>query len=223
MRDGYLEHLLELGERDRARKPTQIADERGASSRQRARRRAQSDYVRAEPDGSGGVWARLPRRPRRRRRRTSTTGVDARAARRAARDADARAGRISTCTRSSSAARSSARRDGRGRAAARLGRGRGAGVRDARRRGHPRAPDRPGHRARHVQPAPRRAARRRDRRALHAARSTSPTSQAPVEIFNSPLSRGGRARLRVRLQPRLPRRRWCCGKRSSATSSTPRR
>ena len=44
--------------------------------------------------------------------------------------------------------------------------------------------------------------------------------QARCEIYNSTLSEAGGAGLRVRLQPRLSRKRWCCGKRSSATLPT---
>ena len=78
-------------------------------------------------------------------------------------------------------------------------------------------------RARHVQPAPRRAARRRERpHATCRSQHLSP-DQAPVEIYQQPALRSRRAGLRVRLQPRLPRRARRCGRRSSATSSTRRR
>ena len=49
-------------------------------------------------------------------------------------------------------------------------------------------PDRPGHRARHVQPAPPEAARREDRRAATCRSSTWPSAEAPFELHNSPLS-----------------------------------
>jgi 2-oxoglutarate dehydrogenase complex dehydrogenase (E1) component-like enzyme len=64
--------------------------------------------------------------------------------------------------------------------------------------------DRPGHRARHVQPAPPGAARRRDGRALHARRHLEEAS-APFEVHNSRSPSYGRARLRVRLQRRRPK------------------
>ncbi len=47
--------------------------------------------------------------------------------------------------------------------------------------------------------------------------------QAKIEIFNSLLSEAGRARLRIRLHAGRPDGRWCCGRRSSATSPTARR
>ena len=60
------------------------------------------------------------------------------------------------------------RRAGRRRAAHRVGARRGAGLRLAAGRGRPDPPHRPGHRARHLQPAPPDAVGRQDRRALHA-------------------------------------------------------
>ena len=72
-------------------------------------------------------------------------------------------------------------------------------------RSHP--PHRPGLRARHVQPPPRRAARRRRPvDALHALRASRRPKQARVPRLQQPALRGRRARLRVRLQPRLARR-----------------
>ena len=70
----------------------------------------------------------------------------------------------SRCTRSSSNSWSAAARRSRSRGARddRLGARRGARVRVAADRGHAAAPDRPGHRARHLQPAPHGAARRQD-------------------------------------------------------------
>ena len=73
--------------------------------------------------------------------------------------------------------------------------------------------------ARHLQPPPRRALRPRDRRAVHAARRTCARARGlrgPRQLA----LRGGRARLRVRLQPRHARRPRRSGRRSSATSST---
>ncbi len=77
------------------------------------------------------------------------------------------------------------------RTAARLGRRRGAGLGQPGRRRLPRAAERPGQHARHVQPAARRAARLRGRRTATRRCSTCRRDQAPVEIINSPLSEAG--------------------------------
>ena len=55
--------------------------------------------------------------------------------------------------------------------------------------------------------------RRRTRRSQHL-----PSATGAFEIYNSPLSETGGAGLRVRLQHRRAPTRWCCGRRSSATS-----
>ena len=68
------------------------------------------------------------------------------------------------------------------------GHGGGAGLRLVAARGHADPPDRPGHRARHLQPAPPGAARRRDRRAVHAAPAPRRRAGARFELHNSPLS-----------------------------------
>ena len=86
--------------------------------------------------------------------------------------------------------------------------------------GYARAPHRPGHRARHLQPPPRRAARREDRRDATRRCATCAGQQAHVRHLQQPAVRDGRAGLRVRLQPRLPRRPGRSGRRSSATSPT---
>ena len=72
------------------------------------------------------------------------------------------------------------------------------------RAGHARPAERAGQRARHVQPAARRARGHRDRAEVHAAR---PPGAGPGALRDLQLDavRGGRARVRVRLQPRLPR------------------
>ena len=64
-------------------------------------------------------------------------------------------------------------------------------------------------------------------RALHAARAPrrKPGRRAVgrFEVYDSPLSEAGRPRLRVRLLARIARTSSSCGRRSSATSRTPRR
>ena len=78
-------------------------------------------------------------------------------------------------------------------------------------------------RPRHLQPPPRRAARRRDRRSATCRSPTSRADQGRFCVFDSMLSEAGRARLRVRLQLGRPAQRSCSGRRSSATSPTARR
>ena len=70
------------------------------------------------------------------------------------------------------------------------------------------AADRPGHPARHLQPAPRGAHRRRGRAARTCRSTTSAPGRRLLRVFDSPLSEAGGARLRVRLLARLPRARW---------------
>ena len=143
------------------------------------------------------VWARLADAPRRaqgadrrrqgrgrarapastsstaRRRPRSTTAVVAGAAAGPQRGAAARARRASRCTPSSSSQLAAAPRGARGRASRHLlGPRRGARVRVAAHRGHPDPADRPGHRARHLQPAPPGAARPQDRAGALARSST---------------------------------------------------
>ena len=86
--------------------------------------------------------------------------------------------------------------------------------------GTPDPPDRAGRRARHLQPAPPRAARRD-----HRARRCTPLQalargEGVVRGLQQPALRSGGARLRVRLQRPRAETRWCSGRRSSATSST---
>ena len=71
--------------------------------------------------------------------------------------------------------------DGRARRGHRLGLRRDAGLRQPAARGHPGARQRSGHRARHLQPSPRRALRRRDRRAVRAAQPARAADQARFE------------------------------------------
>ena len=101
----------------------------------------------------------------------------------------------------------------------RLGARRGARVRVAARRGHADPPDRAGHRARHLQPAPSRAPRRRQRpdllpdpAAAELARRRSSSTTARSRRSAASASSTATARSR--------RRRSCSGRRSSATSST---
>ena len=103
---------------------------------------------------------RVPARPHA-EPRGRATAVDGRAAARAQRGAAARARGLHGPPQARQAARAPAR-GARRRRRHRLGARRGAGLRLAADRGHARPPDRPGHRARHVQPAPPRPARRQD-------------------------------------------------------------
>ena len=82
---------------------------------------------------------------------------------------------------------------------------------------------RPGFGARHLLAAPRGADRPEQRERVHPAQSTSADGQAQLRGDRQPADRGGRARLRIRLFARPSPMRWCCGKRSSATSPTARR
>ena len=122
-------------------------------------------------------------RPRRRSRPRSTADVLRGAQRRPA----ARARGLHRPSEAGQAARAPAR-DGRARRRHRLGAGRGARVRLAADRGHAGAPDRPGLRARHVLPAPPRAARRQDRPARSRRSRACRARKAPMELHNSPLS-----------------------------------
>ena len=59
----------------------------------------------------------------------------------------------------------------------------------------------------------------RDGRDLHAAAAPAPKTRPPVEIYQQPLVGSRRARLRIRLQPRIARMDWWFGRRSSAILS----
>ena len=116
-------------------------------------------------------------------------------------------------------ARAPARGAGR-RGRHRLGPRRGAGLRLAADRGHAGPPHRPGHRARHVLPAPHGPARRQDRRRRICA-DPEPAGRAGADGAAQLAAVGdGLPGLRVRLLRRRRRRRSCSGRRSSATSST---
>ena len=101
----------------------------------------------------------------------------------------------------------------------RLGARRGARVRLAAERGHAGPPHRPGRRARHVLPAPPGAARRQDRPArlpdpAAAGRARADGAAQLAAVARSPASASSTATRWRR------RRRSCCGRPSSATSST---
>ena len=89
------------------------------------------------------------------------------------------------------------------------------------------AADRAGLRARHLQPAPPGAARRRRGRDLDARTPggsirpwpTSPTRRPRSSCSTAPSPRRRRSASSTATAPRRPRR-WCCGRRSTATSST---
>ena len=112
-----------------------------------------------------------------------------------------------------------ARRPG---AAHRVGAGRGARLRVAAGRGHPDPAHRPGHGARHLQPAPPGPARRRDRRRCTCRSSTCP-ARGPASSCTTARSPSTRASASSTATRPPRRRRWCCGRRSTATSSTGRR
>ena len=96
-------------------------------------------------------------------------------------------------------------RGARGRRPDRLGARGGARVRLAAGARRARAAHRPGLGARHVQPAPRGAARREDRRALQPAPAPA-RRERPVRAAQQPAVRAGLHGLRVRLQRPGPRR-----------------
>ena len=99
----------------------------------------------------------------------------------------------------------------------RLGARRGARVRLARARGHAGAPRRPGHAARHVQPAPRRARRHRDRAGVLPARA--PRRRTRRRSCSTTRCSPSTPRSASSTATRSPtRRRGSAGKRSSATS-----
>ena len=101
----------------------------------------------------------------------------------------------------------------------RLGACRGAGVRVAADRGHAAAPDRTGHRARHLQPAPPRPARRQDR--PDGVPDPEPARRAGAAgAAQQPALRARAAWASSTATARRRPRRSCCGRRSSATSST---
>ena len=102
----------------------------------------------------------------------------------------------------------------------RLGARRGAGVRVAAHGRRERAAHRAGRGARHVLAPPGGAARRRDRRDVHAAARICRRPRARSRSITARCREIGGAGVRVRLQHRGAGRRSCCGKRSTATSRT---
>ena len=203
VREIYVRRLLELGnvsERtgrgDRTRAP--------ASPRRGARSHARPAFRAAElldARSLGGVRRRRRRRVPRRRDRGAGRAA------RACSSSRPRACRPTfTCTPSSSACSRCAASMGRGQASARLGHRRARRIRIAGQRGLLGAPERPGRAARHLQPSPRRAARQRHSGALYTPLVKLAHNQARFEVWDSPLSEAGRARVRVRLQPGLARR-----------------
>ena len=105
----------------------------------------------------------------------------------------------------------------RGRRADRLGARRGAGVRLTVGAGGVHPPDRPGHRARHLLPAPPGAARRSERRRV-VRRSRSCATPSRRSSCTTARCRSQPASASSTATACRPRTRWCCGRRSSATS-----
>ena len=101
----------------------------------------------------------------------------------------------------------------------RLGARRGARVRLAADRGHPDPPDRAGHRARHLQPAPHGPARRQDRPDGLPDPEPARTRWRRWSCTTA-RCRSSRAWASSTATARRRPRRSCCGRRSSATSST---
>ena len=80
-----------------------------------------------------------------------------------------------------------------------------------------------GRRARHLQPPPRRAARRRDRASALTPLQRAAAGHGGVRDPQQRAVREGRGRLRAMATTCRSRSGWCCGRRSTATSSTARR
>ena len=175
VRDGYLERpARRCGEASiAARKPTRSPSSAASSSKRSSQPRRSADYAASHEHASRAAWTGYHGGPDSRRAGGPTRGVAAERLTELARRARPRLPDGLPPAPEDRALLDERARDGRRRRAARLGGGRGAGVRDARwREGVARAPERAGLAARHVQPAPRRAARRRRRPRLHAARRT---------------------------------------------------
>ena len=187
VRDGYLEHLLKLGGMTAA-EADRIAVERREHLEAELGEARRKDYVKTQ-DWLGGYWKGYMGGPE-----ANVPEVDTGhrlGARQGSDPASERAAGGLPSAQADRALAAEARRDGQRRAAARLGHGRAAGVRLARDRGLARAPHGSGLAARHLQPAPRGAARRGGRPHVHAAlppgarikrrsRSTTPRSVKPA-------------------------------------------
>ena len=198
---------VELGRRS----PASEADADRGRARRRARggaaRRAQEATSPPRPSTFAGVVGAHQRRPGRRGARRADRGQRRARSQRGRRARSRRCPADFTCTPSSKALVSRRAR----RWAPARSRSTGAWARRWRSRtllgaGRARAPDRPGrargtfshrHAVLHDYD---------DGRRVHAARSTSRDEQAPLRGLQQPAVRGGRARLRVRLQPRHARR-----------------
>ena len=166
-RDGGQDQEQDAGARD-LRRPARQAGRAHAGGVRRDRQGDLGRHGRAPPRAQGGALARRGRAAHRRlpaRPLALARGQDRGVGRppaRAQRGPAARARGLQRPSQAAQAARAPAR-DDRPRRRHRLGARRGAGLRLAAERGHAGPPDRPGRRARHVLPAPPRAARRQDR------------------------------------------------------------
>ncbi len=211
---------------DRPRALRRRAGRGGRHQRRRGRARCCARLrTQAAPGGGGGQDWTLPAGAGRAARVLAAlvlpNGRGRRDTARAERGA-AGASRRLHAERQARAAAATARRRAGPRERHRLGARRVAGLRRDPRRGHPDPPERAGHRARHLQPAPPRPARRarparatsRSRRSRRRARpspSTTARSRRPPSSASSTATASTR------------RARSCCGRRSSATSPTPGR
>ncbi len=186
------------GRRDRARR-------RRETARARAVGRPQREYQ-LKPERSCAASGTATTAGREAAADEVDTGVPRGDAGRTARSADAASRTASTRIPRSSACWSQRREMARGRAPARLGRRprRWPSPRLAA-EGHPRAAHRPGLRARHLQPPPRRAARRTKTGARYTAAAAPRAGPGAGRDRQQPALRGRRAGLRVRLQPRYAR------------------
>ena len=200
-REVYAEHAGRAGPGDARRRPTAIA--RACAERVRSTRysRAQGAPQLKEPSAMRGRVEAATAAARDRRAGGRRPACPSETLVRAARAAGRRCPRASRRTRKIGEAPRAPRR--RWPAARR--RSTGARARRSRtprcsRDGHARAPHRAGHRARHLQPPPRGAARRRRpaRRYVPLA-APRPGGRRAVEVYNSPLSETGVLGLRVRL------------------------
>ncbi len=199
VREAYLEHLLKLGRGHARRRPSASPTNAASISNEEldAGRSPQRRYSSVD-DQIPGIWKPLPRRPEGNVEDVDT-GVDRERLRAAARSLRRTPPSFTPHPKLERLLKRA--RDGRGRAPARLGRGRGAGLR-------PRWPLE-GYRVRMTGQDCERGTFSQRHAVLHDVRdgrastcrcSTSRRRPGAVEIYNSPLSEGRRAGLRVRLQ-----------------------